>query len=96
MNFKNFKVNRDYQFKDKKGITQYQVTIAPNTNSYWNWNYSKLVKEYPREVAVLKAIGFENKSRDLIQTGFKKTYTSKRERDAVADRYEMILSALIK
>ena len=75
---------------------KYQVTIAPNTTSYWGWNYKRLVAEDPKLVKKLSQLGFTNKSRDLHlkALGIPPAFNTKEEAAIVARLYEVILNGL--
>ena len=75
---------------------KYQVTIAPNTTSYWGWNYKRLVAEYPKKVKQLSKLGFTNKSRDLHLKAFgiPSAFDTKEEAAPVARLYEVILNGI--
>jgi len=85
------KVN-EYQRPDGK----FQVTIAPNVTSYWDWNYKRLVAEYPKKVKRLSKLGFTNKSRDLHLKAFgiPAAFNTKEEAAPVARLYEVILNGI--
>ena len=75
---------------------KYQVTIAPNTTSYWDWNYKRMTSEYPKLIAKLNSLGFTNKSRDLHmkEYGIPATFETQSEANKVAKLYRVILNGL--